>query len=143
MKREKILIKGAFSYLLDLYTRFKLEIMEYNEKIKSTGYYIKLMHVVHKNSSEARLKYVYFGRYWYRVSKKEKGVSWIYLGREKPEPSLPEPPLNPFEGVSVVVLNDEDIEVDVETIHLLARIEQALNRPGVFTKLSTEVLGIE
>lgn len=143
MRRGKILIKGGYGHLLDLYSQYKLEIMKYNERIRSTGYYVKPIHVTYKNSSEARLKYVYFGRYWYRISRRKRGIAWIYLGREKPEPSLPDPPLNPFEGVSVTVLDDEDIEVEPETLRLLARIEQTLDQPGVFTRALAENLSVE
>lgn len=138
MGREKILIKGGYGHLLDLYAHYKLEIMRYNEMIRSTGYYVKPIHVTYKNSAEARLKYVYFGRYWYRISRRKRGVAWIYLGKEKPEPSLPDPPLNPFEGVSVTVLNDEDIEVEPGTLRLLAKIEQSLSQSRVFTRALKE-----
>ncbi|MEM1622789.1 MAG: hypothetical protein QW780_02140 [Sulfolobales archaeon] len=138
--RRRILIKGGLSHLLDLYTQFKLKILSYNEKIKSTGYYVKPIHVTYKNSCGVKLKYVYFGRYWYRLSKRKERITWVYVGKEKPDPSLPDPPLNPFEGVSVIVLNDEDIEVEVETLQLLARIEQSIGQPGVFTKLLAENL---
>ncbi|MEM0066495.1 MAG: hypothetical protein QXT76_03775 [Sulfolobales archaeon] len=138
--RRRVLIKSGLSHLLDLYTQFKLEILNYNEKIKNTGYYVKPIHVTYKNSNGVKIKYVYFGRYWYRISKRKKGVAWVYVGKEKPDPSLPDPPLNPFEGVSAIVLNDEDIEVELETLQLLARIEQSISQPGVFTKLLVEKL---
>ncbi|MEM2007213.1 MAG: hypothetical protein QW154_06215 [Sulfolobales archaeon] len=138
--RRKVLIRSGLSYLLDLYTQFKLELLEYNERIRDTGYYVKPMHVTYKSDNGVKLKYVYFGRYWYRVNKRKKRLGWVYLGKEKPDPSLPDPPLNPFEGVSAIVLNDEDIEVGVETLQLLARIEQSINQPGVFTKLLKENL---
>lgn len=141
MREERILIRGGLSYLLDLFLRYKLEIMEYNERIRSSGYYVKPIHVTYRSSGGRRLKYVYFGRYWYRVTKKGGRVVWVYLGREKPEPSLPDPPPNPFEGVSVVVVDDGDLEVRSETLQLLARIERSLGQPGIFARLSPEVSG--
>ncbi len=142
MKRERILIERGLSSLLDLYLGYKLKIMEYNERIRSSGYYVKPMHVTYKKDSSGRkLKYVYFGRYWYRLSRKRGRVVWAYLGKEKPEPSLPDPPPNPFEGVSVIVVDDENVEVKSETLQLLARIEQSMGQPGVFTKLLLENAG--
>ncbi len=137
MRRERILVRGGLNHLLDLYLKFKLEIMEYNARIKSSGYYVKPVHVTYRNSGGRRLKYVYFGRYWYRVSRRGRRVVWVYLGREKPEPSLPDPPPNPFEGVSVVA-SGGDVEVGSETLHLLARIEQSIGQPGIFTMLLLE-----
>lgn len=138
VKRKRVLVKKGLSYLLDLYTQYKLEIMEYNEKIRGTGYYVKPIHVTYKDSGDSRLKYIYFGRYWYRVSRKGGRITWIYLGKDKPEPSLPDPPLNPFEGISVIVVYEEDLEVDRDTLLLLAKVEQSQSKFGIFSKLASE-----
>ncbi|MCX8185210.1 MAG: hypothetical protein RMI56_04145 [Sulfolobales archaeon] len=139
MKRRKLLIRKGLNHLLDLYIKYKLELLDYNEMIKNTGYYIKPIHIAYRSSGGSRLKYVYFGRYWYRVSKRGGRLIWIYLGKEKPEPSLPDPPLNPFEGISAIVVNDEDIEVEPEALKLLAKIELSLNQGGIFTRLASEI----
>ncbi|MFP3203656.1 MAG: hypothetical protein RXR43_16050, partial [Sulfolobus sp.] len=37
-------------------------------------------------------KYIYIGRYWYKLERKNGKQKWIYLGKEKPLPNLPDPP---------------------------------------------------
>jgi hypothetical protein len=136
--KRKVLIKGGLNYILDLYSQFKLEILSYNEKIKDTGYYVKPMHIAYKNSDSGKVKYIYFGRYWYRVIKRDDRLVWVYVGKDKPEPSLPEPPPNPFERVSIAVVNDSDIEVGLDSLELLANIEKHTNKSGVFIKALDE-----
>lgn len=140
LPRRKVLIKGGLNHILDLYSQFKLEILSYNERIKDTGYYVKPMHVAYKNNDAGRVKYIYFGRYWYRVVRRDNRLVWVYVGKDKPEPSLPDSPPNPFENVSIAVINDNDIEIDLNSLELLASIEKHIGKPDVFTKALEEAL---
>ena len=54
---------------------------------------LKPFHYVYKNGK----KYVYIGKYFYRVVKEGRRVKWVYVGKEPPE-GVPPPPPNPFEG---------------------------------------------
>ncbi|MCS7099636.1 MAG: hypothetical protein RMH84_06925 [Sulfolobales archaeon] len=141
MKR-RLLVKKGLNHLLNLYMKYKLELFNYNENIRSTGYYVKPIHVAYRSIGRYRVKYIYFGRYWYRVSRRGSRLMWIYLGKEKPEPSLPDPPLNPFEGISAVVVDEEDIEIRPEALKLLAEIELAQNQVGIFTELALKNLQV-
>lgn len=140
LPKKKVLIKGGLNHILDLYSQFKLEILSYNERIKNTGYYVKPVHIAYKNSNTGRVKYIYFGRYWYRVVKRGNRLVWVYVGKDKPEPSLPELPPNPFENISIAVINDSDIEIDLDGLELLANIEKHIGRSDVFTKALEETL---
>jgi len=134
MGRSRVLIKGGLRVLLDLYTPYKVEVMKYNDSIRWSGYYVKPIHVTYKNRSGTTLRYLYFGRYWYRISRKGGRVSWIYLGREKPDPVLPDPPLNPFEGLSATAIG-EDVELDLDSLKLLSTIEKAFGVSKFFTEI--------
>ncbi len=100
-----------------------MKIYEYNERIRSSGYYLKPVHVVYKRVGDTRVKYLYFSRYWYRLVKKDGKLLWIYVGKEKPDPHLPDPPLSPFEGFSVIVDNN-DILVDEGTYRALRELSK-------------------
>jgi len=112
-------IKDGYKVVMELFTPYRRRIYEYNSLIRETGYYLKPIHVVVKKVDNTRSKYVYFGRYWYRVVRNPNGrIQWIYVGREKPDPQLPEPPLNPFEGLRIIVYED-DVIVDEHTYRVL------------------------
>jgi len=112
-------IKDGYKVVMELFTPYRRRIYEYNSLIRETGYYLKPIHVVVKKVDNTRSKYVYFGRYWYRVVRNPNGrIQWIYVGREKPDPQLPEPPLNPFEGLRIIVYED-DVVVDEHTYRVL------------------------
>ncbi len=138
MRRSRILIKEGLRVLLDLYTPYKVEVMKYNDFIRWSGYYVKPIHVTYKNRSGITIRYLYFGRYWYRISRKRGKVSWIYLGREKPDPALPDPPLNPFEGLSAIAIG-EDIELDLDGLKLLSDIEKAFGISKFFTEILEKI----
>ncbi len=109
MGRNYVVLKEGYQLIMELFSPYRRKIYEYNSLIKETGYYLKPIHLVVKK--ELNLKYLYFGRYWYRVVRGYHGrIKWIYIGREKPDPNLPEPPLNPFEGLKIIV-SDGDILV--------------------------------
>lgn len=117
MTRNHVRVKGGYRLIMDLFSPYRRRIYEYNESIKELGYYLKPIHIVIKKATN--LKYIYFGRYWYRLVKMDDGrIKWIYIGREKPDPHLPDPPLNPFEGLRIIVV-DDDIIVDEYVYRIL------------------------
>ena len=80
--------------LMDLY---KVQLYEYNSKIKDFKVYLKPMHIVVKRTSNGDKKvYYYFGKYWYRVEIEKSRIRWVYLGCKKPFETIPDPPLNPL-----------------------------------------------
>ncbi|MEM1709472.1 MAG: hypothetical protein QXT01_04695 [Sulfolobales archaeon] len=120
MSRNYVVLKDGYQLIMELFLPYRLRIYEYNSQIRNTGYYLKPVHVVVKK--ELNLKYLYFGRYWYRIAKGPNGkIKWIYVGKEKPDPNLPEPPLNPFEGLKIIASND-DIIVDEYVYKTLSTI---------------------
>ena len=125
-------IKDGYKVIMDLFTPYRRRIYEYNSLIRETGYYLKPIHIVVKKMNDTRNKYIYFGRYWYRVARSSNGkLRWVYIGREKPDPQLPEPPLNPFEGLKIIV-DGNDIIVDEHTYRVLNML---IRKIGGNTKL--------
>ncbi len=97
-----------YNRYMELLRSYTLELYKYNSMIRDRGFYLKPKHVVVKNTREGKVKYIYLGRYWYTIKYigKRAGVSrikWIYVGKEKPDPSLPDPPIHPLEGVVIKV----------------------------------------
>lgn len=110
MSFRKITIKeyNLFKKLLDEY---KIKLYTYNSLIKKYGFYLKPYHVVVKHSSGRTIKYIYYGRYWYRLKYAcKKGntskIKWIYIGSEKPLSNIPDPPKNPLEGIVIKICDD-------------------------------------
>ncbi len=103
-------------------SEFLKEFYQYNSQLKNTGYYLKPVHIVVKNGKNGRTKYYYYGRYWYRlvINRGSKSrIKWIYIGKNKPHPQLPDPPDNPLEG-AVVKLREDRVEIVApEKIHEL------------------------
>lgn len=102
---------------------------KYNSSIKGRNYYLKPVHIViKKKSSGDKIKYYYYGRYWYRIEKKNNGgvrIKWVYLGTAKPEEDLPDPPKNPLEGLVIKVSKDE-FEVIASSRELYEKIQNVL-----------------
>jgi hypothetical protein len=97
----------AVEKLLEEYRRL---LYRYNSLVSSKGYYLKPVHVVVRDTPYGRKKYVYIGRYWWKVKYAgKKGstskVKWTYVGREKPRELLgyPDPPHHPLIGLSYIV----------------------------------------
>ncbi|EHP69586.1 MAG: hypothetical protein RXS23_03150 [Metallosphaera yellowstonensis] len=72
-------------------TRLKSFVYEYNSRITRYDVYLKPFHIVYKKGK----KYIYIGKYWYKLEKMNGKLKWIYLGKEKPIPELPDPPRVP------------------------------------------------
>ena len=104
-------IRNCAEALKKYHENLRRKIYEYNERIRSTGYYLKPIHIVKKNLSSGVRVYYYFGRYWYKLVKVGSKIKWIYIGREKPDPKLPEPPINILEKCKVVIAGG-DVYVD-------------------------------
>lgn len=81
---------------------------EYNNQIKNRGVYLKPVHIVVRRLQDGSvIKYYYYGRYWYKLEKGLNGkLKWIYIGKVKPLPDLPDPPANPLEGLVVKKYNN-------------------------------------
>jgi len=118
---KSLRIVGGYRIVMELYSPYRVRIYEYNDKIKDSGYYLKPLHIVHKVVGGRKLKYLYFGRYWYRVIRRRGKIRWVYVGRDKPDPHLPDPPISPFEGLGILV-EGEDVLVDEKTYEALSRI---------------------
>ncbi len=104
-----------YSLLNKLVEDYKRQLYTYNAMIRRYGFYLKPYHVVVKHSRDKKIKYIYYGRYWYRiVYMGKKGstsrIKWVYVGSEKPSPELPDPPHNPLEGL-VLRIDEEGIYI--------------------------------
>lgn len=113
---EYVLIRGGLRAIEELLEEYKRLIYRYNELLRGTGLYLKPMHVVTRETRLGRLRYIYIGRYWWRVSYAGKSgktsrVKWVYLGREKPPEasSLPDPPEHPVAGLTYAIVNGGDV----------------------------------
>ncbi|MEM0366339.1 MAG: hypothetical protein QXO93_03790 [Acidilobaceae archaeon] len=116
-------ISGAL--VLDkLLADLKRAIYDYNWRIKSTNYYLKPVHKVYKTVGGARRIYEYYGRYWWRITREEGSVKFIYVGKIKPQ-NLPEPPINPLEGL-VVIRENRDVILECEAYNRFKDIFKGL-----------------
>ncbi len=120
-----VVVKNGYRILMEIYAPYRARIYAYNAMIKDSGYYLKPIHLVYKRLKNQRVKYIYFGRYWYRLVKKRGTIKWIYVGKDKPDPHLPDPPLSPFEGLSIIV-NGDDIIVDRKTFNILNELSKLI-----------------
>lgn len=108
----------AIERLLEEYRRM---IYRYNSIIAEKGFYLKPVHIVVREVDGVKRRYVYIGRYWWRVSYAgKKGrisrVKWVYVGREKPRELIgyPDPPPHPLVGLSYIV-EGNDVIMDANT----------------------------
>ncbi len=80
---------------------YRVKLYEYNRKVSKYGVYLKPLHIVTKQYANTTKTYYYYGRYWYRLIRKEGKLKWIYLGTIKPYAYLPDPPLNPLTLIEI------------------------------------------
>ena len=93
-------------------------VYRYNELLRGTGYYLKPVHIVTKRVEGERRRYIYIGRYWWRLSvssgRRGSRVKWSYVGKEMP-PELrgrvPPPPSSRLAGLRYIALGNGDIIV--------------------------------
>ncbi|MDT7860760.1 MAG: hypothetical protein RRA45_00850 [Saccharolobus sp.] len=90
--------------------KLKMLVYEYNTKIKEYGVYLKPYHIVYKNGR----KYIYIGKYWYRLEKIGGKLKWIYLGKRKPLENMPNPPDIPS---LTIIKEDNKYIVDEEILY--------------------------
>lgn len=83
-----MLVKVPEKVFDEVLSKLKSRVYEYNSKIKEYGVYLKPYHLVYKNGK----KYVYIGKYWYKLERFGGKLKWIYLGKEKPFIDMPDPP---------------------------------------------------
>jgi hypothetical protein len=117
---QRIRILNGVEALNRMLEEYKRLIYNYNSLIAKTGYYLKPVHIVVKNTLQGRKKYVYIGRYWWKIEYAgKKGstsrVRWIYIGKEKPKDLIgyPDPPYHPLIGLSYIV-DGKDVIIDVK-----------------------------
>ncbi|BCS91912.1 hypothetical protein [Metallosphaera javensis (ex Sakai et al. 2022)] len=89
-------------------------VYDYNTKIREYGVYLKPFHVVYKKGK----RYIYIGKYWYRLEKLNGKLKWIYLGKAKPLEQLPDPPSLPE---STIVREDSVYVFDDSLLNQLKR----------------------
>ncbi len=115
------------------------EIYRYNNLIKDKKFYLKPVHIVIKKRSNGKqIRYYYYGRYWYRIEKKSngrKGIKWVYLGKEKPDQSLPDPPENPLDGL-VIKISDSEISIITARKDMYRLINDVLSSSKTFEEAS-------
>ncbi len=93
---------NCFDKLSMLLDEYKSELYRYNTLIRNTEYYLKPVHkVYYKGVDGTRIIYEYYGTYWWKKKKKGYKTYLEYIGKDKPEHSLPDPPRNPLAGVRI------------------------------------------
>ena len=102
---DKIIVFNGVEIIREIVSEYLKILSEYNKLVYKMGYYLKPKHVVYKKTSMGRVKYVYYGRYWWKLAYdgkrgKTSRVKWIYIGLTRPE-GVPNPPENPLEGLKV------------------------------------------
>ncbi|MET1159760.1 MAG: hypothetical protein ABWW65_02255 [Thermoprotei archaeon] len=118
---EKII--GKINLLLSDYIA---DLYHYNSLIKNSEYYLKPVHIVIKRKPNGeRIKYYYYGRYWYRIVRANGNIKWIYLGKKKPDLKLPDPPQNPLEGL-VVKISSNQVEIISSNKELYDKLKNVL-----------------
>jgi hypothetical protein len=112
----RVRVKGGWRAIEQLLEDYKSRIYKYNSTISKTGFYLKPVHVVVKSTSAGKRKYIYIGRYWWKISYvgrqgKTSRIRWVYVGTEKPRELIgyPDPPPHPLVGLSLAVEGDDVI----------------------------------
>ncbi len=116
---RSILVKNGLKAIETLLEDYRRAVYAYNSLISGTGYYLKPTHVVTRRLEDGtRLRYIYIGRYWWRLSYVSRrggkgGVKWRYIGKEKPAAlkDYPDPPEPPLAGLRFALLGGDDILV--------------------------------
>ncbi|MEM2296187.1 MAG: hypothetical protein QW775_05800 [Ignisphaera sp.] len=110
--------------LKTLVDEYRTTLYSYNTMIKKYGVYLKPIHIVVKKTSEGAKVYHYYGKYWYKVVYSNGRLRWVYIGREKPFPWIPNPPLNPITTVKIINRGSDTSCIYVDKINLLEKITQ-------------------
>lgn len=125
--------KCIFELLNAFLEIYRLKLYEYNRKISAFNVYLKPLHIVTKKHGNKTKIYYYYGRYWYRIFRRDGKLKWLYLGSTKPYDSLPDPPLNPLTLIEMKYSNDlvcihvvnaeRALKTVAETLTLLKRLK--------------------
>ncbi len=117
--RRFVIVKGGYRRVVEAVERYRLQLYRYTSLLSGTGYYLKPVHIVYRTLADGtRKKYYYYGRYWYRLERRNGRLVWRYVGTSKPRElsHLPDPPPNPLEGLSYARVGDsDDIILEEET----------------------------
>ncbi len=115
--RALVRIVGGARRVKEIYDEYVKQLNEYNERIRHTGFYLKPVIKVarrdHKDPSKIIKHDYYYGKYWYIAISTKKRKAYLYVGKEKPLESLPDPPKDPLEGVEIIY-DGEDILIPKE-----------------------------
>ncbi len=119
-------VKIEYKLIESIVKKYMEKVREYNSLISGRGYYLKPIHMVYKTSGEVKKKYIYHGRYWWRIeylgrSGGKPRIKWIYLGKDKPQ-GLPDPPKDPLLGLTYYKVLGDDNYVYVPLKHI-ARLQ--------------------
>lgn len=113
-----VLVRGGSRAVEEALEELRRLIYRYNERLRGTGYYLKPVHIVTKRVDGDRRRYVYVGRYWWRLratsGRRGSRVKWSYIGREMPPDlrgKVPPPPTSRLAGLRYVALDNGDIIV--------------------------------
>jgi hypothetical protein len=104
-----VLTKDQFTEIVE---KLRSLVYNYNSKITASGFYLKPTHLVYRKPK----KYIYIGRYWYFLVRDKGKLRWIYAGKRKPQPWLPDPPVIPN---GVIVETNQGYLVDETLISSL------------------------
>ena len=114
-----VVVRGGYRRVREALERYREQLYHYNSMISPLGFYLKPVHYAYYTTADGeRRRYVYLGRYWYRVEKRGGKTRLRYVGREKPREleGVPDPPLNPLEGLRFARIGEsDDILLDFET----------------------------
>lgn len=104
-------IVGGVRRVKEIYDEYVRKLNEYNDQIKHTGFYLKpVMKIVRRDRNDpskvARYDY-YYGKFWYIQISTRQRKAYIYVGKEKPLESLPDPPRDPLEGIEMIQEGDD------------------------------------
>ena len=119
LPRRIVLVRGGYRRVREALERYREQLYHYNSVVSPLGYYLKPVHYSYYTTADGeRKRYVYLGRYWYRVERRGGRIRMRYVGREKPKEleGVPDPPPNPLEGLRFARIGDSDdilLEEDV------------------------------
>jgi len=121
----RVRVLGGASAIEKVLDDIKKQVYKYNSEVSKKGYYLKPVHKVYKKLSNGRMRiYEYYGRYWWRLERRNGKLKWIYVSNIKPK-GLPEFPSHKLEGV-VVIREGNDIIIDCEVFDRLKELFENL-----------------
>ena len=96
-------------------------IREYNRiLLNKYGIYLKPVHIISRRYGKKKIKYVYFGRYFWLV-KDKRVLGWRYL-RKYNVIGIPEPPKHKLFSISLKLENEHIVINDKRTLIIIRSI---------------------